>query len=79
MCVCSRDGSVEERFERGTSERSNNCVPCNDNDNDTQRSPSNNCQWPGLTSVSEGVDPTKKSLLKLMGLALLVRCALAHC
>ena len=26
-----------------------------DNDNDTQRSPSNNSQWPGLTSVSEGV------------------------
>ena len=52
----------------------------NDNDNDTQRSPSNNCQWPGVTGVSgKGHNPAKKeSLLKLMGLALLARSALEH-
>ena len=50
------------------------------NDNDTQRSPSNNCQWPGLAGISVGVmTHAKKNLLKLMGLALLARYALAHC
>ena len=54
--------------------------PNDDNDNDTQRSPANNCQWPGLTGMSEGVmTPRKRNLLKTMGLALLARCALAHC
>ena len=51
----------------------------NDIDNGTERSPCNNCQWPDLTGVSEGVMTPRNSLLKLMGLALLPRCALAHC
>ena len=38
-------------------------VEDNDNDNDTQKSPINVCQRPGLTSVSEGVmTPRKKSV-----------------
>ena len=48
----------------------------NDSDNDTQRSPSNNRQWPGLPGVSEGVMTPRKSLLKLVWLALLARFAL---
>ena len=32
----------------------------NDKDNDTERSPSNNCQWPGLTGMSERVMTPRK-------------------
>ena len=47
----------------------------NDNDNDTQRIPSNNVS--GLARHEcRGHHPAKKNLLKLTGLALLARCAL---
>ena len=49
-------------------------------DDDTQGSPSNNCRWPGLTGVREGVmTPRKRVCKSLVWLALLARCALAHC
>ena len=50
----------------------------NDNDNETQRSPSNSRQSPGLTSVSVGVMTPRKSLLELVRLAVLASLALAH-
>ena len=36
------------------------CRTRSDNDNDTQGCPSNNCQWPGLEGVSEGVMTPRK-------------------
>ena len=47
----------------------------------THSKKSNICQWrPGLTCVSVGVmTPRKKESVALMRLALLARCALAHC
>ena len=78
--------SVPVRVEQGNSANSNFLHVCqdrgpndNDNDIDTQRSPSNICQWPGLTGMSESYMTPRKSLLKLMGLAMLARCVLAHC
>ena len=34
----------------------------NDNDNDTQRSPSTNCQWPVLTNMSVGAATQRKRI-----------------
>ena len=49
-----------------------------DDDDDTQRSPSNSRQRPGLTGVSVGVIAPRKNMLQLMWLALLARFALAR-
>ena len=51
----------------------------NDNDNDNQRSPTSMKAWPCKRECRGHHDPAKKESVALMRLALLARCALAHC